>query len=130
MRPTARRPRKNCLALNLFHIHARIIPDQAKNKKPTVGFQASFFVMGPISANSLNSTASVNSNHEKMEKHDRKMSFFLGGGPRFLPNRLIFGSFLAVKLLSVLQWVVHKALAGHETAAIFQKHDQSPPKTG
>jgi hypothetical protein len=38
--------------------------------------------------------ACATTDHEKVEKHDRKMSFFLSGDPAFLPNRPKKGPFL------------------------------------
>jgi hypothetical protein len=35
-------------ALNFFNIHATILPGPAKNRKPTVGFSARFFVQASI----------------------------------------------------------------------------------
>jgi len=45
------------------------------------------------------------------EKTQEKMSFFPRAPRVFLPKRIIFGSFLTVKLLSVLQVVDHERVA-------------------
>jgi hypothetical protein len=50
------------------------------------------------------------------------MSFFWGGPPVFLPNRVVFGSFLPVKLFYDLQVVIHEQVASSQKTAIFQKN--------
>jgi hypothetical protein len=39
---------RNLLALTFFNIQGTILPEQAKTKKPTVGFSARIFLRAPI----------------------------------------------------------------------------------
>jgi hypothetical protein len=54
----------------------------------------------------------------KLPKHDRTMSFFGRGHRVFLPNRVIAGSFLIVKLFNNMQVVIKGQLAGIEKTLV------------
>jgi hypothetical protein len=57
----------------------------------------------------------------KNEKTREKMQFSRADPPVFLPNRLILGLFLTVKLFCDLQCILHKSLATVVKTVIFQK---------
>jgi len=51
--PPATDSRENRLSLNFQNIHTTILPEALKNKKPTVGFLARFFVEPSIRRKTL-----------------------------------------------------------------------------
>jgi hypothetical protein len=51
---------------------------------------------------------------QKTEKTPEKVLFFSLGPPGFLPNRVISGPFLIVKLLNDLQMIIQEELAKTE----------------
>jgi hypothetical protein len=58
-----------------FNTHAAILPESVKTQKPMVGFQACFFVMGPIPASLWPSTACKAKKTKKQKKHEKKWCF-------------------------------------------------------
>jgi hypothetical protein len=71
-----------------------------------VGFQARFFGEGPEPCKLLAIKALQGEKTRKTEKTRKKMCFFPRAPRVFLPKRVVFGSFLTVKLLFAVQ-VVH-----------------------
>jgi hypothetical protein len=49
--PAAHPRRENHRALIFFDVHVKIMSQLPKNRKPTVGFSACFFVIAPFRAN-------------------------------------------------------------------------------
>ena len=72
------RPNRN-LALSFFNIHTAMMAQFPKNKKPTVGFQARFFLEGFAGCKFMASNVLQIKKSRKTERTQNKMSFFLPG---------------------------------------------------
>jgi hypothetical protein len=81
--PPARRRRENRLALNFFNVHATIMSQLSKNQKPTVGFQARFFLEGSEPCKFLIINGVRDNRPRKSEKTRPQTSFFPARPPRF-----------------------------------------------
>jgi hypothetical protein len=116
--------------LNFFIVHAAIISQLPKNQKPPGGFQARFFLEGLQPRKLLNINGLQGNNSQKIEKTQNKMLFLWRELPVLLPNAVILGSFLAVKLF-VLRRLLCKSLStrdlqGCKRQQFFTLNSQSP----
>jgi hypothetical protein len=69
----------------LLHFHALNLPELPKKQKPTVGFQARFFLERPDRWRLLRINGLQREKSRKSEKTRNKMSFCVPGPPVFLP---------------------------------------------
>jgi hypothetical protein len=97
------------------------LPEPARNQKPTVGFQARFFWEQPARRKFPAINGLQVQKSPKTEKTRKKMSFFSRRPPDFLPNGVILGPFLSVKLFIDLQAVDDVALARIEKQRFIEK---------
>jgi hypothetical protein len=88
-----------------------IVSHLPKTEKPTIGFQARFFITVQFRASSWETMACATAHHKNEEKHDRTMSFCWGRTPGFAAETGHFLGIFTVKLFIFMQRVIHESLA-------------------